>query len=76
LAKQDTLVANDTNWSIMKTLTKKYKQNCKLCGTCQSFIAAPINLSPSQEMLPRAITFPFTFRSPQWTFARWLCYKN
>jgi len=76
LTKQDTLIANDTNRSMMKTLAKKYKQNCKLCGTCQSFIAALINLSPSQEKFPRTITFPFTFRSSQWTFAKWLCYQN
>jgi len=65
LGKDDTLVANDANWSMMKTLAKKYKQNCKLCGTSQSFIAAPIKLSPSQKMFPRAIIFPFTFRSSQ-----------
>jgi hypothetical protein len=54
----DTLVASDANWSMMKTLAKKSKQNCKLCGTCQSFIGSPINLSPSQEMIPRAIYLP------------------
>ena len=64
LAKQDTLVANDANGSMMKTLAKKYKQNCKLCGTCQSFIAAPIKLLPSQKMFPRAIIFPFILGLP------------
>jgi len=74
LAKEDTLVANDANWSMI--LAKTYKQNCKLCGTSQSFIAAPINLSPSQEMFSRTIIFPFTFWSSQWTFTKWLCYQN
>jgi len=76
LAKQDTLVANDANWSMIRTLVKTYKQNCKLCGTRRSFIAAPINLSPSHEMFSRTIIFPFTFRSSQWTFTKWLCYQN
>jgi hypothetical protein len=67
--QNDTLVADDANWSMTKTVAKKYKQNRKLCGTCQSFIAAPINLSPSQEMILRAIIFPLTFRSALWTFA-------
>ena len=75
LAKQDTLVANVANWSMMKTLAKQYNQNCKLCGSCHSFRVAPINLSPSQEMFPRTIIFAFTFRSSQWTFAKWVCYR-
>jgi len=76
LAKQDTLVANDANWSMMKTLAKKYKQNCKLCGTYQSFIAAPIKLSPSQKNVPKSNYLPIYFRSSLWTFATWLCYQN
>lgn len=72
LAKQDTLVENVANWSMMKTLAKQYNQNYKLCG---SFRAAPINVSPSQEMFPGTIIFPFTFRSSQWTFAKWVCYR-
>jgi len=46
---------------MLKTLAKKYKQNCKLCGTSQSFIAAPIKFSPSQKNVPKSNYLPIYF---------------